>query len=176
MLITLQREQSANGWTLGKLAVDGRFQCYTCEDVVRPAGEKIYGQTAIPAGRYRVIVTRSDRFSRMAGREVRLPLLVGVIGFEGIRIHSGNTAEHTEGCILPGTGHNARGVTDSVAAFTLLMAMIEAAQASGEQVWIEISQRQAAQHEVPPAVVREDVVTATPRAAPLPAQQEPGQG
>lgn len=168
MLITIERQASANGWTLGRLAVDGRFECYTCEDVVRAPGVKVYGKTAIPAGRYRVIVSDSPRFKR------RLPLLVGVQGFEGIRIHPGNTAEDTEGCILPGLGHTADRVTQSAIAFAQLMSKIDAAQASSEQVWIEISQRQA-EPVVLQGAAREQVATASQPATPS-AHQEPGQG
>jgi len=139
MMLSLRREASANGWTLGRLHVDGRFDCYTCEDVVREDGMKVPGETAIPAGRYRIIVNVSPRFTRIAGRPVRMPLLVGVPGFEGIRIHPGNTHTHTEGCILPGLGHNAQGVTDSQRAYDRLLVQIDAALAAGEQVWIEIS-------------------------------------
>jgi len=147
MLLSLVREESANGWTLGKLAVDGRFQCYTCEDVVRSAGDKVYGKTAIPAGRYRIIVNRSDRFSRLAGRDVLLPLLVGVQGFEGVRIHPGNTAEDTEGCILPGNAIGDAGVLSSRPAFISLLEAIQSALRGGEQVWIEI---RSASQKTPP--------------------------
>ena len=72
------------------------FICDTLEPPVRPAGVRIKGKTAVPAGVYRVIVNRSPRFGRL------LPLLVGVPGMVGIRIHRGNTAADTAGCILPG--------------------------------------------------------------------------
>lgn len=144
MLMTLVREPSARGWTLGRLSINGHFHCYTCEDVVRPAGEpKVRGSTAIPAGRYRVIVNRSPRFSKIAGRDVRLPLLLSVPGFEGIRIHTGNTAADTEGCILPGLSYREDRVVQSGEAFARLLLDIDAALDTGEQVWIEISQRQA---------------------------------
>lgn len=136
MLLTLRREPSARGCTLGRLSVDGRHQCYTCEDVTRPGEPKVPGATAIPEGRYRVVVTHSQRFG------VRLPLLLDVPGFTGIRIHPGNTAADTEGCILPGLGMLEDRVTDSRAAFGPLLTAIEAAIAGGEEVWIEISQRQ----------------------------------
>ena len=135
MLLALIREPSADGATIGRLSIDGRHECYTCEDVVRPRGQKIYGRTAIPAGRYRVVVTHSPRFRR------RLPLLLNVPGFEGIRIHVGNTQHDTEGCILPGQGRLAASVTQSRIAFDALFAKIEAALAAGDEVWIEISER-----------------------------------
>jgi hypothetical protein len=101
MELTLRRVWLGARQTVGQLQVGDRaVECFTLEDVVRdlgPAGEgKVPGQTAIPAGRYEVIVNTSRRFRR------ELPLLVGVPGFEGIRIHAGNTDEDTEGCVLVG--------------------------------------------------------------------------
>jgi len=82
--------------TIGEFYVGNDFHCYTLEDVVRSVGIKIDGETAIPAGRYEVIVNMSVRFKK------EMPLLLNVPGFEGIRIHSGNTAADTLGCILVG--------------------------------------------------------------------------
>lgn len=132
MNIILARRPSANGWTQGQLSCDGVHSCYTCEDVIRPDGEKVPGQTAIPAGRYQVIITDSPRFKR------RLPILLDVPGFTGIRIHSGNTDRDTEGCILPGRGFTPAGVTQSVLAFDVLFARIDSALIVGEEVWIEV--------------------------------------
>ena len=80
--------------TTGELYVDGKFVCYTLEDAIRK--EKIKGVTAIPAGTYDVIINMSTRFKRL------MPLLLNVPDFEGVRIHPGNTAEDTEGCIRVG--------------------------------------------------------------------------
>lgn len=82
--------------TIGTFLIDGLFECFVLEDQVREPGVKVPGQTAIPVGRYEVIITPSQRFKE------DLPLLVGVPGFEGVRIHAGNTHEDTEGCILVG--------------------------------------------------------------------------
>lgn len=82
--------------TIGDLYLNGEFFCYTLEDFYRPNGEKVYGKTAIPEGRYEIVINFSNKFKR------ELPLLLNVSNFKGIRIHPGNTAENTEGCILLG--------------------------------------------------------------------------
>ena len=135
MKISLVREPSSNVATIGRLSIDGRHECYTCEDVVRPGQEKVPGATAIPEGPYRVVITQSRRFG------VPMPLLLDVPGFEGIRIHWGNTAEDTEGCILVGVGFAGDRVTDSQVAYRRLFAQIQTALDAGEEVWIDISQR-----------------------------------
>ena len=133
MKLTLTRAQLDPDVTIGRLLVDGAFECWTCEDTVREPGVKIPGKTAIPAGAYPVVVTPSPRFKR------DLPLLVGVPGFEGIRIHPGNTAADTEGCILPGLDRMPKGVGRSRMAFDALFAKIQTARARGETVTIEVS-------------------------------------
>ena len=109
--LTLKRIYKGDSYAIGKLYINGEYFCDTLEDAVRQlpeecqyekakqlcqCKEKVYGQTAIPEGKYKVILSYSPRFKRV------LPLLLGVEHFEGIRIHSGNTSEHTEGCILVG--------------------------------------------------------------------------
>jgi len=102
MNLRLIREPSRRGATLGVLFVDDVFFCFTLEDQLRErAGApvpawKVAGQTAIPAGRYRVVLTKSQRFQKV------LPLLESVPGFAGIRIHAGNVHADTEGCPLIG--------------------------------------------------------------------------
>lgn len=120
MKLTLIRNKSSGKSTIGRLLIDGVFQCWTLEDVVRPA--KIAHETAIPAGTYKVIITESARFKR------RLPLLVGVPGFEGIRIHPGNSAADTDGCILVGTSTAPDWVGGSRVAFDALFAKLDAGQ------------------------------------------------
>jgi len=94
MILVLVRGRRVGNATLGQLVIDGKFFCHTLEDVVRPV--KIPGQTAIPAGMYDVDITYSPHF------KTDLPLVKDVPGFEGIRIHAGNTDADTEGCILVG--------------------------------------------------------------------------
>lgn len=117
--------------TIGRLSIDGLFQCYTLEDCVR-SGPKVPGQTAIPAGRYEVIVNQSVRFRR------NLPLLLNVPGFSGVRIHAGNDAGDTEGCVLLGMKRDVDSVLDSRVALEMVQGKIQAAIAAKEPVWMEI--------------------------------------
>jgi len=132
MKLMLERVEKAADYTIGSLSVDDDWQCWTCEDEVRD-GPKVPGQTAIPAGTYQVIVTMSNRFQRP------LPLLVNVPDFDGIRIHPGNTAADTDGCILPGCDRYANSVGRSRVAFEALFTKIKDAIAKGEKVTIEIA-------------------------------------
>lgn len=92
MLLT--REIYNDVTTIGKLFIDGKFFCYTLEDTVRAKGVKVNGKTAIPSGLYKLAINMSTRFKRL------MIQLLNVPNFEGVRIHSGNTAKDTEGCIL----------------------------------------------------------------------------
>lgn len=145
MELLLNRGIFTSKSTIGELLVDGIFECFILEDCVRersgvPMDEwKIDGETAIPQGRYRVHVNRSNRFSKMAGHDVFLPLLIGVPGYEGVRIHPGNTAADTEGCLLPGLHKGVDTVMESRAAFASLFARIQEALQCGEDVWLEIA-------------------------------------
>lgn len=130
MEILLERDMLSAQRTLGRLSVNGIFECFTCEDAVRPV--KIPGQTAIPAGRYQVIINLSNRFKR------ELPLLLNVPNYEGVRLHSGNTEADTEGCILCGKTRNESGVYSSVTATNNLIFKIRSAISAGQKVFITI--------------------------------------
>lgn len=116
--------------TVGELSINGEFECYTLEDKVRPV--KIKGKTAIPSGRYEVIINFSQRFQR------QLPLLLKVPDFEGVRIHPGNTAANTEGCILVGETKDENFVGHSRLAFDRLFEKLKAASQT-EKIFIEIA-------------------------------------
>ena len=105
MKLLLQRIAQTPEYTIGRLYIDDKFFCNTLEDAVRE--EKIAGKTAIPEGIYNVVVNRSPKFKR------DLPLLLDVPNFEGIRIHRGNTAKDTSGCILVGLNKVKGKVLDS---------------------------------------------------------------
>lgn len=130
MLISVVRKPSKNGATLGDVYIDGVHECFSLEDEIRE--EKIPGKTAIPPGKYRVVLTKSPRFNKV------LPELLNVPNYAGVRIHSGNKAEDTEGCILVGEDKQDHTITRSKEAFLELMAAISMAIEGGEQVWLEI--------------------------------------
>ncbi len=94
--LLVQRKWSVKDATLGELFLDGEFFCYTLEDVVRPLSQKVDGETAIPTGTYRVVVDWSPRFQK------NMLHILDVPGFLGVRIHPGNAAKDTDGCLLVG--------------------------------------------------------------------------
>ncbi len=124
MNIELVRKPSGPDFTEGDLFIDGEWFAFTIEDVVR-TGKKVYGKTAIPAGKYKVAATFSNKFKKVMTQILDVP------GFEGIRIHQGITAEDSLGCILVS---KRRGVTPGVLAGMVagaltnrLTAMVQAA-------------------------------------------------
>ena len=129
MELKLKRDLKNNIFTLGKLFIDGVLFCYTVEDKDRDinndgdlddAGEaKVYGETAIPKGTYKVILSVSNRFKKL------MPEVLNVKGFEGIRIHAGNSAIDSHGCIIVGTVRTPNGVGLSRDCFIRLMKRLE---------------------------------------------------
>ena len=135
MELVLERRYLKPSYTIGCLSVCGTRFCDTLEDRVRDLKQepKVPGATAIPAGRYEVIVNRSPRFGR------DLPRLLDVPGFEGILIHRGNTAEDTAGCILVGENRERGKVINSTLYEVQLTGILERAQEKGK-ITIEIIQ------------------------------------
>lgn len=137
MTLRLIREPSIAGVTLGHLFLDDRHFCYALEDEIRERvgvaveAWKKPGETAIPAGRYPVVITESRRFRRP------LPELLNVPGFSGIRIHPGNSEVDTEGCLLLGMtlDRQHRRVRESRMACEAVQAFIAA---TPSPVWIVI--------------------------------------
>lgn len=129
MLIEVKRLYKKKDYTIGKMYIDGEYFCDTLEDTDRGLAQgmslselkemKEYGKTAIPTGEYMVAVTFSNRFEKW------LPLIHPVPVFEGVRIHSGNTASDTEGCILVGKNKAKGKVLDSRKTMTELMRILE---------------------------------------------------
>lgn len=135
MELTLTRTDKKTGCTLGVLAVDGKEVCDTMEPTWRDLQKepKVKGCTAIPEGRYPVVITLSPKFGKW------LPLLLNVPQFEGIRIHAGNTPMDTEGCILVGEYNEETGQLECSTLYVrLLKQLIVEAKERDEGVWITV--------------------------------------
>ena len=141
MELRLLRKWQVSESTLGELFDGSDRICFTLEDRVRPGDifqVKIPGKTAIPAGRYRMVITYSPRFKR------DLPLLEDVPNFTASRIHAGNRAEDTEGCIIVGNaigdveGDGPDDVLQSRIAESAVLRRIKAALDEGDECFITI--------------------------------------
>ena len=141
MEIVVVRFHKKEKYTIGKMYINGTYFCDTLEDTDRGLTQemnldiidkiKVYGKTAIPTGRYRVELTKSKKFGRV------LPLLYNVKGFEGIRIHRGNTNEDTLGCILVGQNKAVGKVINSAMAEQNLMDRLKEV-AKNELIYITV--------------------------------------
>ena len=134
MKLSLRRKFKGDKYTIGDLSINGAFFCNTIEDVVRElpdscpytsrwnpckCKEKVYAQTAIPAGTYKITLEYSPKFKR------RMPYLHDVPHFLGILIHSGNTERHSAGCIIVGENTVKGKVLNSQTTFKKLYALLE---------------------------------------------------
>jgi len=139
MELKVIRKEFTSKTTIGELYINDVFFCYTLEDVDRGLtqdmsrkdieAKKVYGKTAIPYGRYEVIMSWSNKFKCI------MPLVNGVVGYIGIRIHKGNTEVDTLGCLLVGMKKGVDKITNSTQAFDRLYAMLQDACSKGK-VWI----------------------------------------
>src|ERR1035437_5823030 len=129
MELYLKREELPTK-TFGKLFKEQIYLNETLEDVVRPEGEYVKNQTAIPYGRYRVIISFSNRFQR------QMPQIVNVRGSNityhgisidacGIRLHGGNVVDDTEGCVLNGKTRNANGIQDCASTVQAIIDLVK---------------------------------------------------
>ena len=147
MELILERIAKRKTYTIGRLSIleevideystgtAKRYFCDTLEPTWRDyehGAYKVKGRSAIPEGRYAVVISWSPKFKAW------LPILLGVPKFEGIRIHVGNTAKDTQGCILVGKNREVGKVLDSCIWVHRLKQKIVEAKAQGEAVWITI--------------------------------------
>ena len=139
--LTILRESTiippvGEGFTPGELYYNGVRFCFSVEDEDRrletKSEEKVYGRTAIPRGRYRLLNTFSHRFQRV------LPILLDVPGFEGVRIHGGNRAEDSLGCILVGAVRTTTGVAQCPHIVQRIIDLIDEAEDMNIAVWLEV--------------------------------------
>lgn len=141
MKLRLERRWPKKTYTIGRLYVNGELFCNTLEDAVADlnkngrfdgAEKKVYGETAIPYGTYKIIYNWSPRFGR------NLPRLIDVNHYEGVLIHPGNSTKDTLGCILVGLNKEVGRLTQSRLYSDKLNKLIESAQKHGEPITIEI--------------------------------------
>lgn len=134
MLLEVKRLYKKDTYTIGVLMVDGEKFSDTLEDKVRDlkSEKKIYGETAIPAGKYKVVMSMSSKFKRV------MPYLENVPQFTGIMIHPGNTIKDTLGCILVGENKKKGQLVNSRKYSDELNKRINEAIERKEQVWIEV--------------------------------------
>ena len=134
MKIEVNRIFKASTYTIGELSVNNNYLCDTLEDRVRPEGEKVYGETAIPTGTYTVILSYSNRFKKV------MPEIQNVPNFTGVRIHCGNSSKDTEGCLLVGKwdGKTENWISDSKNSYNKLYPLLEEAFNKKENITITI--------------------------------------
>ena len=142
MKIHLKRIARKPNYTVGRLYINGVYQCDTLEDTDRGLRQgmtleqlkrmKVYGETAIPTGTYVVRWSYSNKFGKY------MPELDNVPAFLGIRIHSGNAAKDSLGCILVGENKAVGQVVNSRAAYARVAKQIKAAASRGEDITITI--------------------------------------
>ena len=140
MRLTLKRIANKKDYCIGKLYINGKYFCDTLEDVDRGLDDsmteeeikdiKIKGQTAIPVGIYTVLLTYSPKYKKV------MPLINNVKGYEGIRIHSGNTSKDTEGCVLVGKNTVVGRLTDSRNTYNALFKRLQ--QKGSNKITIDI--------------------------------------
>lgn len=131
MEILLQRVAKKDKYTIGKLYINDQYFCDTLEDTDRGLiqsmteqqikSKKVYGETAIPTGIYRIVISYSNRFKK------QMPLLLNVPGFSGIRIHTGNTEKDSLGCILVGKNKVVGKVLESRDTYNKLFSILQKA-------------------------------------------------
>lgn len=135
MEITVKRINKINDYTIGQMFIDDEYFCDTLEDTVRDltnVKDKIYGRTAIPAGTYSVILDYSGHFKKL------LPHILDIPFFSGVRIHSGNDVEDTNGCILVGSYHHAGYITESRVTMEKLMKKLRETINKGDRITLSI--------------------------------------
>lgn len=150
MEIKVDRKWKKEKYTIGRLYINGEFICNTIEDTDRGLtqsmseeeikSKKIYGQTAIPTGRYKVLVNIvSPKFSQkefyMNVCKGKVPRLEGIKGFSGVLIHSAATADNVEGCIGVGFNTEIGRLTSIKEAFEKVYSKLSS---SKEDIWITI--------------------------------------
>lgn len=156
MEVLVYRKWPKDGYTIGRVFIDGELICNSLEDEDRGLSDameertirnrKIYGKTAIPRGRYTIDMdTVSPKFSKYDFyKEVcdgKLPRIKNVKGFDGILIHVADGpkgADLLEGCIGVGFNRKVGQLCDGKETFKKIYAMMKEAHNKGEAIYITI--------------------------------------
>lgn len=143
MKLILIRKEFTSISTIGELWIDDKFFCYVLEDkdrglvqwesVATMKVKKLFGVTAIPYGKYDVVLSMSNRFKRL------LPEIKDVKCFEGVRIHRGNSPEDSHGCLIVGMTKAYNMVFESTKAENALMEKLKEAVEFKEEITLEIT-------------------------------------
>lgn len=137
MELSLKRIYKGEDYAIGELYINGVFFCHTLEDKVRLLNsyeDKVYGETAIPIGRYKVIISYSNHFKQY------MPEILNVNFFVGIRIHAGNDKNDTNGCILVGVSKNVKEgyIYNSKYTYKKLFDILKSTINNNEEVYISV--------------------------------------
>jgi len=135
LLLKRDNDGALHNW--GQFFVNGSKLAETLEDKDRyletGEQEKVYGETAIPRGRYKVVNALSPHFGRV------LPHVLGVPGFDGILLHGGNKELDTLGCPLLGRIRTPLGIADCKTVVEMLIEFIDDAASRGEEAWLTVA-------------------------------------
>lgn len=134
MEVLIERKWKKDTYTIGNVYINGDFFCNSLEDKDRGLdnnmtleeinSKKVYGETTIPTGTYEIRMSYSNKFAVRAWASKyggKVPEVLNVKGFSGIRIHPGNTAKDTLGCILVGKNNEKGKVTNSTSYYHKLL-------------------------------------------------------
>ena len=151
MNIEVKRIFNCSTYCISHIYIDGKYICDGIEDTDRMLDDdmseeyikskKVYGKTAIPTGKYKMIINMvSPKFSKnkyyMKLCNGKLPRLYYVKGFSGILWHKGNTANDSAGCLILGYNKIKGKVIDSQKAFETVYHMLDVANRIGENIWV----------------------------------------
>ena len=141
MRLTLKRIANKPTYCIGKLYINGKYFADVLEDTDRGLDStmteedikkiKVKGETAIPTGIYKIILNYSPKFKKV------MPLITNVKGYSGVRIHTGNSAKDTEGCLLVGKNTIVGRLTDSKNTYNALFKRLQ--QKGSNDITIEIN-------------------------------------
>lgn len=142
MDVLIIRTKFDDKWTEGKLYIDGKYICDTLEDKDRELYDsmdedeimkrKVYGETCIPYGRYKLTIDYSNKFKK------ELIRINKVKGFDGTRIHSLNTADESLGCVGVGIKLKDGYITKSRDTYSIVHKIVQNALMNNENAYLTI--------------------------------------